>query len=633
MDPMPFPVRPAVFLAIALFLFGAWSSAQAQTGTALILNEVVTDQFPTVNLDAVVLDSSRRHQSGLSSADFTILEDGLPIGLPSVREVVVGTLQVFALNTLREMDLRDPFGLSRFDYVRRALLEQWRTPSASSFGTDELVLLTPDGLLMDGSPSSAYLASILDSVVPSYAQPPSDYDLLFQAVDLALAEGKAEGRSRHVIFITTLPAMGGGELPISTLIAEARASSVSIHAVLVGSADAAASPRSEPLRALARSTGGIFMLFETPGTLAPILEAIRSQRTAYQLTYPSGIHSSGAHTVQLRLADEDEEAASEVLTFNLDLQSPQVAFIRPPLEIHRTRGTPSQPLKALSPTSQALDLLITFPDGHPRPITRLQLLVDDRIALDRSTPPFETIEWDISEYTRSAPHHVRAVVTDTLGMEGSSEEISVGIRVTAATSGILALAPALTPFLIALGILLTGAAMAAVLMTRGVGLGRGLRPRAAAPRLRIDPPLRASLTPRPPARSAEAYLVAANVAEAAFQPVPLTGVDHTLGRDPSIATVIFDDPSVEGMHAKLIRLADGGYLIRDHGSVSGTWVNYEAVPSSGKRLSSGDLIHLGRVGMRFKLSSTQPPREIRIRSLPDTVPLTTDRNGPLERNP
>jgi hypothetical protein len=46
------------------------------------------------------------------------------------------------------------------------------------------------------------------------------------------------------------------------------------------------------------------------------------------------------------------------LTFNLNLQPPQVAFIRPPLQVSRTRGTPTQSLKALSPTSQPLDLLI-----------------------------------------------------------------------------------------------------------------------------------------------------------------------------------------------------------------------------------------------------------------------------------
>ena len=618
---------------ISLLLVGAWSNAEAQAGATIILNKVVTEKFPVIELDAAVLDHARRHQSGLSSEDFTLVEDGLPIGTPSLQEVFLGTRQVFALNTLREMDLRDPFGLSRFDYVRQALLEQWRTPSASSFGTDELVLLTLDGALVDGSPSSAYLASVLDDYVPTYAPPASDYDLLVEALDRARPEGKPPKLSTHVMFVTTLPAVGSSEFSLSTLIAQARTSSISIHTVLVGSVDAAASPRSEPLRTLARSTGGLFLLFEPRGSLGPILEAILSQRTVYRLSYGSQIKAPGAHTVQLRLADPGLETASEVVSFNLDLQAPQATFIRPPREVSRTRETPSQPLKALSPTSQMLDLLITFPDGYPRPIGRVQLWVDDKLVLERSSPPLDTLEWDISDYTKSAPHHLRAVVADALGLEGTSEEISIGIQVAAPTSGILALVPALTPLLVALGILLTGVASAGFLMTGRARAGAGLPAHSPALRARVSPPLRASLTPRPPDRSVEAYLAPAGLREAEFQPVPLTGVDHTLGRDPSLATVVFDDPSVEGMHAKLIRLADGGYLIRDQGSISGTWVNYGLVPPAGRRLANGDLVHLGRVGIRFRFSSPPPPREIRIRPLDDLAAPYPDRRDPLEQNP
>jgi predicted component of type VI protein secretion system len=100
-----------------------------------------------------------------------------------------------------------------------------------------------------------------------------------------------------------------------------------------------------------------------------------------------------------------------------------------------------------------------------------------------------------------------------------------------------------------------------------------------------------------------------------------------------LATVVFDDPSVEGIHAKLIRLADGGYLIRDQGSISGTWVNYGLVPPSGQRLANGDLVHLGRVAIRFRLSASAPPREIRIRPLNEPANSYPNLSDALERKP
>jgi hypothetical protein len=69
--------------------------------------------------------------------------------------------------------------------------------------------------------------------------------------------------------------------------------------------------------------------------------------------------------------------------------------------------------------------------------------------------------------------------------------------------------------------------------------------------------------------------------------------------DPSQASVVLDDPSVEGLHARLLREVDGSLRLRDEGSVAGTWVNFLPVAEGGQVLQHGDLIHFGRVGFRF----------------------------------
>jgi predicted component of type VI protein secretion system len=63
------------------------------------------------------------------------------------------------------------------------------------------------------------------------------------------------------------------------------------------------------------------------------------------------------------------------------------------------------------------------------------------------------------------------------------------------------------------------------------------------------------------------------------------------------------------MHSRLIRQVDGSYLLKDQGSVAGTWVNYEEVPEEGLLLSDGDRIHFGRAFFHF-IRPNAPQRRI-----------------------
>ena len=102
--------------------------------------------------------------------------------------------------------------------------------------------------------------------------------------------------------------------------------------------------------------------------------------------------------------------------------------------------------------------------------------------------------------------------------------------------------------------------------------------------------------------------------------ISLIGMDLVLGRDASISAAHLDDPSVNALHARLIRLASGDYLLRDQGSVAGTWVNYQQVPERGKILRQGDVIHLGRVEYQFQLRNPPLESRIHVESMHLTVP-------------
>jgi len=97
--------------------------------------------------------------------------------------------------------------------------------------------------------------------------------------------------------------------------------------------------------------------------------------------------------------------------------------------------------------------------------------------------------------------------------------------------------------------------------------------------------------------------------------IPLTRAEVTIGRDPNQATCLLDDPSVDGLHARLRVDAAGRFLLADQGSIAGTWVNYAPISSEGTPLEHGDLIHFGRAVFRFQVGKPVSPHKPSIINL------------------
>ena len=83
-------------------------------------------------------------------------------------------------------------------------------------------------------------------------------------------------------------------------------------------------------------------------------------------------------------------------------------------------------------------------------------------------------------------------------------------------------------------------------------------------------------------------------------PLPLSAEAITLGSDPQQASLVINDPSVQGLQARMLP-QEGSFHLEDAGSTAGTWVNYTQIPPEGVTLMHGDLVHLGRSGFRFTL--------------------------------
>jgi hypothetical protein len=101
-------------------------------------------------------------------------------------------------------------------------------------------------------------------------------------------------------------------------------------------------------------------------------------------------------------------------------------------------------------------------------------------------------------------------------------------------------------------------------------------------------------------------------------PIPVIEKEMTFGTDPVQCVRVLDDPSISSLHARIKRNGEGTFHIYDHGSIAGTWVNYEPVTREGHLLAHGDRIHFGQLMYRFDLK--QPP--------PDSEPKVISKKSP-----
>lgn len=593
--------------------------ATAQSAVAVRASPPITDQFPQITLFIAVVDGTGRYIPGLLAPSFTVIEDNNPIPEVTVQETQVGTRQIFVINTNSGLKLRDPLGNSRFDLVRQALLDWWQNPEANLYGIDDLSLVTAEGALVSHSRSTADLASALDNLEPSFEDDVSGYDLLLQALDFTSDPTPMSGMPSHLIFFTSL-LRTPRDLPIANIIARANDTGTTLYPVLIGPAEAVEQIEAEPLRLLAVETGGQLITSDPSQGLNELAEKILLQRTQYLLTYNSLAATAGLHQVQIQFTDGGRDTLSDPQIFEIDVRPPEVTFVQPPDLIHRQRDDSTSTPDAFSPISQSLQFLITFPDQHPRAIVSSQLFVDGELIYQNNEAPFDSFEWDLSTYLETKTHTLQVIIEDALGVQGSSVSHPIDIVVETPPSGLAALRPALGSIVAALAVLIAGVVLAVGLISMGRGrLGSSSSAKGSSlwggNSLR-----RAGLRSQKSSHPIEAYLMPIDAEGNKGDLIPLTGVDFIFGSDPSMTSAPLLDPSVAGIHARLTRQAAGDYLLRDQGSIAGTWINYELVAEEGQFLKHGDLVHIGRQAFRFRLPIPPPPPEVRIRPARDSSP-------------
>lgn len=623
----------AFFLSVGLLIVpGAF--AHAQTAAYAEVSAINAQNFPQISALVDVYDANGVFVSGLQPADLTVYEDGQQHKVASITESAPPAQIVVAVNPGPPLAVRDQNGKPRSEGVVSAL-DAWAN-SLPPESSDDLSLVSLSGSLINHASAKDWLVSF-NSFKPDFRNTTPNLQSLSIALDTVNTAAPQPGMKRAVLFIT--PHMDDPNIDntIAPLIQKAVESKIRVFVWFVDAEDYGTTASANAFKSLAQQTNGSFFLFSGKEIFPDPNLYFAPLRHIYTITYASALTTTGDHTLGLYIETPQGTIPALDKTFSVDIQPPNPFFVAPPLQI--TRQPPAEDpynLDILNPTRQELEIIVEFPDGHKRELKRATLYLDGQVVAENTSAPFEKFIWDLSVYDQSSQHEIIVEVEDVLGLKKTSLGTTVTLTVIQAPKGIQAILARYRSYVILSAIGLAGVALL-VILWRGRGSRGSSTIERVEKRKRLEDPLTqpvaaltgssVSATKRPktqprkpiapnwmqtkPARvpEASAYLVRlTNGGEpASMSPIPVLEKDMTFGTDPVQSVYVLDDPSISPLHARIKQTAEGVFMLYDHGSVAGTWVNFEPVTREGKHLMHGDRIHFGQMIYRFDLS--QPPAE------------------------
>jgi len=621
-------MRKLVLSILSLILILEWGLPVHAQGQAVAdLYPVDASAFPAISSFLDVFDASGHFVSGLKPGDVTMLEDGQPLPVKELTEMVVPAQIVVAINPGPSLGIHNGQGTTRFQLLVQALSAWARKLPADT--PDDLSLVTIAGPIIAHASAKDWLVS-LNAFQPDFHATTPNLQSLASAIDIAAAQAPRVGMKHAVLFIT--PHMDDANIDtlIQPLIQKAQQNRVHVFVWFVDTDIYAATTSAAAFNNLGLQTNGGYFSATNDALPFPDPESYFAPlRRLYSLKFNSTTTKAGQHTLSIQIASAGGRIQSVDQTYTADIQPPNPIFVQPPLQIVR-RAPQNDPYndKILLPDTQKIDIIIEFPDKHQRALVRTTFYVDGAIAAENKAAPFDTFTWDISKYTISGEHKIMVEAVDTLGLGKTSMEIPVTITVIQPPRGLAAFFSRYKQYITYGAIGLAGLVLLLILflgsMRSAFARARKSRRAAGDPLTQPVPATLEPLTDRTKRERAANGLVkkadaparlqrlTSDLAATSLSPIPLTEKEMTFGSDPVQSTYVLDDPSLGPRHARLTRAEDGGFLLADAGTVAGTWVNFEPVGKEGHPLRHGDVVHFGQLTFRFELKDPPPATEPKI---------------------
>jgi len=616
------------FLLSLSLLAATLTYARAQAEAYAEITAIEARTFPEVSALVDIFGANGEFLADLEPSDITIYEDGQPRPVEALAQSSVPVQIVVAINPGPPLAVRDATGIDRFSRLVETL-GAWANAQPDD-SQDDLSLVSLSGSLISHARPADWFVS-LSSFKPDFRSTTPNLQSLAIALDTANAPASQSGMKRAVLFIT--PHMDDPNIDnaITPFIQQAIDTRLRVFVWLVDSDTQFNSPSANAFRMLAQQTNGDFFTFSGAETFPDPSQYFDPLRHLYSVSYTSALTTSGDHSLSIAVESPEGPIAAADRTFTVEVEPPNPIFVSPPLQITRQPPAEDPYAEELTPAQQLIEIIVEFPDGHTRQLKRTLLYVDGQVVDENTSEPFEKFIWELEGFDASGQHEIVAEAEDLLGLSKKSMGIPVTLTVVQPPRGIRALFGRYSSYIIIGAIGLAGLLLLGILLRGRTNIV--LFRRRKAQRERFEDPLTqpVSAVTEPPASAAKksktqprkiiekfqqkpdrvaqapAYLTRlTNGGEpASAMPIPLAETDMTFGTDPVQSKRVLDDPSISPLHARIKQTENGSFIIYDHGSIAGTWVNYEPITREGQPLAHGDRIHFGQLVYRFDLH--QPP--------------------------
>lgn len=603
-------LRPAIFwLSVIFLLIPTAVFPQTTSQAALRITAVDDSGFPTIRLNVSTLTPPGGPWSDLTG--LSLRENSIPVAY-EILTTTVGldlTFVIDANNTMLAVD--DNSGQTRWQKIQ-GIVSRYADQLMDQNGLDHVSIILPDDggvngrfLLQNESDPAAVIAAI-ENIPPLLVNPTPLNAMMLQA--LALAEEQAENGRFQAILLLTDAGQIQFQLAFDDLVAQAQETSLPLFVGILG---AQADP-DERFRAnrLAGPTLASSHHLPTPEAADPLFQMLAAQREQFQLVYESLLRRGGRYPLALARGE------ATALTWLELLLEPPTLEIRPPeLTVRRIGAAHDSQLTELQPTRQLLPLLITWPDNKPREIVAFSWSVNGRLQPPPESPiPDERgqlrLEWDV-QAAAAGDYILVAELLDEFGFAAASDPLTMMVVEERPLPPTPTPEPSPTPTPEPLAALpdipdslnplrqpwpwLLFAALLALLWWRW-----RRRRLTAEPELTIEPMIEPPVEDSPTLVPLVPYLQPWSGEAGGTSLLALPGDNVSLGRETAVADLIFPDPGVSRLHARIIRQGDD-YWLYDEGSAEGTFHNYQRLGLSPAQLQDGDQIGLGRVQLRFYL--------------------------------
>jgi hypothetical protein len=615
-----------------LFLAGQSFAVRAQSTAIADLSLVNPQGFPTVTALLDVFDEQGGFITGLAPEDVTIVEDNQPQPVNELVETTPPAQIVVAINPGPALDIRDGQGIARIDRVTE-VLAGWAGAQPAD-NPDDLSLVSIAGPIITHAEPEDWVVS-LNSFQPDYRSTTPNVQLLSIALNTVNESTAIPGMKRAILLITPRMEDANLDLTLQSIAEQALEAKVRIFVWFVDAELYFDDASATAFNAMALQTGGEYFAFSGVEVLPDPEGYFSPLRHLYSLSYNSMLTSSGEHTLFAEVQASSGTITSGERIFSLDVKPPNPILVMPPAQIVR-QAPADDPFNTelLLPEQQELEVIIEFPDNHPRPLARTTLYVDGQPVAQNDAEPFDRFVWDLNPYDESAEHTLVVEVVDSLGMSKASMGVPVMFTVVHAPTGIQAFLARYRTYIAVGAIVVTGILLIVILLTGRLRIRSRSQRRADRKRntdpvtqpvqiQQAEPPSKrkqASRLPWPRAdrwQNAPAHLsrLGANGEPVTGSPIGLTEKETTFGTDPVQAEHVLDHPSIDALHALLKQTAGGDFMLSDNNTVAGTWINYDPISRGGHILRHGDVVHFGQLMYRFSLKN--PPADAEPKIIPE----------------